>query len=398
MSRMAKLAALVLLLAGASSALGACQAIAGIEERTYQPVTAGAAGADPNQPPSQECVDYCEKAKTTCHTALDGTDVPGGVLYLTDEACLATCQQLLNADPKSISCRVQQLRSVSTGEDPDRYCANAGPGGNGVCGSNCQNYCQLFKGVCREQFEKYAPTSEGDDGIATCVSKCAGLTDTGYFDTTKSATGNYFGDTLQCRLVHTCSSIVDSTLSIANSPHCQHAEFKAAEKCLDDPMAKPDCEKFCHFERVECPNNLIYESQEQCEAVCGALPSGHIGDTVENTVGCRMYHTYNSMIDPAGHCSHTGPGGDGHCGDHDGGNCESYCMLLDKACKAGFDAKFADQAACQADCAKLDGSGYESGYSTAAKGNNLQCRLLHVSRALTESAECGAAQGAAPCK
>jgi len=392
MSRIARIAALALALVGASYALGACQSIAGIEERTYVPGDSGAAGTSADAGDSPECVEYCDTAKAVCQTAMDGTIVPGGVLYLSDEACLATCRRLLEADPNSVACRMRQLNFVDTGEDVQRYCANAGPGGNGVCGSNCENYCRLFKDACLEEFEKYAPNSKEDDGIAVCVSKCEGLTDTGFFDTTKTATGNYLGDTVQCRLVHTCSSMLDP------ATHCSHAEFKAADKCLDDPKAEPDCEKFCHFEMTECADHPMYEDETQCKAVCAALDPGEIGDTTQNTVGCRMYHTYNSMIDPA-HCLHTGPGGDGHCGDRDGGNCESYCGLLEKACKSDFDDTFGDAATCQTECLKLDGAEYEAGYTINATGNNLQCRLLNVSRALSNPNKyCASARGAGSCK
>jgi len=398
MSRIAKLTGWGLLLAVLGSALAACQTIAGIEDRHYEASNAGAAGSGGQGQPvaSPECVEYCNKAKTVCQTALDGTTVPSGILYLSDEACLATCRQmpLQGMNKNSVACRMQQLRFVDTGEDEPRYCANAGPGGNGVCGSNCENYCQLFKAACGEEFEKYAPTSEGDDGMEVCVSKCLGLEDTMLFDSTKSASGNYYGDTLQCRLVHTSSSLLDPMT------HCSHAEFKPLDKCVDDPMATPDCKKFCHLELAQCVDFPAYESEDQCEAVCNALPPGKISDQTQNTVGCRLYHSYNSILDPQSHCAHTSPGGDGHCGARDTGNCESYCLLLQKACEADFDADFSDQAECQSECQKLDGAGYESGYTTSAtSGNNLQCRLLNVSRALSNPSKyCGAAKGAAPCR
>jgi len=402
MSRIARLSVFSVVFAVAAGSLGACQAIAGIEDRTYvAPPSSGgetgSAGTGSQEPPSPECVEYCNKAKNVCQTDQSGNTVTNGVLYLSDEACLATCKHmpLTGADQNSVACRMQQLRFVDTGEDVPRYCANAGPGGNGACGSNCENYCQLFKAACKDEFEKYAPTSAEDDGIATCVSKCLGLTDTGLFDSTMN--GNYLGDTLQCRLVHTCSSMLDP------ATHCSHAELKPQTKCVDDPMAAPDCKKFCRLDLAECSEAgfPVYENEDQCVAVCEALEPGHIGDKSENTAGCRMYHAYNSMLDPKTHCAHTGPGGDGHCVDgdkHDAGNCQSYCRLLETACKDDFDGSFADQADCQADCAQLKGAGADSNYSITAKGNNLQCRLLHVSRALTNSKECAAAQGAAPCK
>ncbi len=195
-----------------------------------------------------------------------------------------------------------------------------------------------------------------------CVSKCQGLVDTGLYDSTDA--GNYSGDTLQCRIVHTTAATIDP------DTHCDHAALKST-LCADDPTAQPDCDTFCHLEMAECTvanGNPIYESAAQCKAVCEALDPGNLGDQMENTVGCRMYHSYNSVVDPNTHCSHTGPGGDGHCGSTglpasgNTGNCESYCHLLETACKDDFDQSFTDQTACQKACVKIDGAGPSVGY------------------------------------
>jgi hypothetical protein len=390
MSRIARLAALTLALGGASSALGACQEIAGIEERTYVPQATG--GGSSEVPASPQCRSYCAKARMVCDE----------LLYRTDKACLATCalMPLEGLDKDSVACREHQLdNAIQTNEDLELYCANAGPSGNGACGSSCENYCRLFSDACPNDFKKYAAIAqEGDDGTAVCVSRCLGLADTRLYDARDS--GNYLGDTLQCRIVHATSATLEP------AGHCGHAEIKST-KCLSDPKEEPDCAAFCRLEMAECTvanGYPMYESQAQCQAVCKALPPGHYGDTVENTVGCRMYHAYNSAVDPKNHCSHTSPGGDGHCGSSalpksgNTGNCESYCLLLARACSADFEGRFADQTECQADCVGLDGAGPSLGYTTAATGDNVQCRLLHVSRALTNpTKECAAAQGAAPC-
>src|SRR6188768_1229083 len=201
MSRSARIAALVLALAGASSVLGACQSLAGIEDRSYVAVDAGS-DSDAGDLPSQECQKYCSDSREVC----------GDLLYRTDEVCLATCAvlPLKGMATNSVACRQQELdRAVQTGEDLERYCANAGPGGNDACGSNCQNYCQLLAQSCSDAFKKYADiAAEGDDGTAVCVAKCQGLVDTHLYDSTDE--GNYLGDTLQCRIVHATSSTIDS--------------------------------------------------------------------------------------------------------------------------------------------------------------------------------------------
>jgi hypothetical protein len=189
--------------------------------------------------------------------------------------------------------------------------------------------------------------------------------------------------------------------------HCGHAALAPTQYCraaLEDP---PDCAEFCRFNLTACTGEFsVYESTEQCMAVCMALDRGLNSNRDENTMGCRSWHTFNSLIDPASHCSHTAPGGDGHCGlDVIGktGNCVAYCTLAEKACPAGFAAKYASQAACQLDCStQPDGFGakLDSKYrlSTATSGNTLQCRILHASRALSDDTACPSALGQGACQ
>jgi hypothetical protein len=231
--------------------------------------------------------------------------------------------------------------------------------------------------------------------VPNCEQACSGLLDVKTFD----VVANHEGNTLQCRLVHVSTATVDPMT------HCPHTQIHPAPPwCIDDQMAPPDCTEFCRINFAACSgDNAVYESMDQCKAVCAALPPGTNGDRDQNTAGCRLYHCYNSLLNPTGHCSHTGPGGDAHCGadmlPDDTGNCHAYCILLEKACGADFATKYGGmQTNCQKDCATLPGAKKESGYNlNAAKmGNTVQCRLLHVSRALDPAAaamECPNALG-----
>lgn len=358
-----------------SGALGACQALAGIDDRKYDPG------------PSASCTAYCTTVKKVC--------TGSSSLYVTDETCYGLCKLLDPGDPNeptgdTLACRAHQLNLAQQTNEPGSaavYCPLAGPATNGACASNCESYCSLFKAACPTGIEP-----------ADCVGRCAGLEDTQSFD----ANTNYYNDTLQCRFVHISAATVDPTT------HCPHAALPANGPCLGNPPSAtvPDCDSFCHLEMIECTGEQQqYESAAQCAAVCNALDRGTADDQSGNTVACRKYHSYNALLDPLTHCSHTGPGGEGHCGSSalpesgSTGNCESYCMLLAKACKSDFDATFANQPACDLDCAKLDGAAPNSNYSIAASGNNVQCRLLYVSRALSDATECAAAEGkVAPCR
>jgi hypothetical protein len=444
MSRFTRILGLALLLGSVGSALGACQAIAGIHDRDSSAVggsagsggsggtagdsasagdnssagdnasagdnsSAGAAGGETG--PSPKCQDYCTKIGNLCTT-------PNSA-YADITTCLGICRlfppgEAIEKTGNTLACRLNQLNNQLITGEPSTLadtCANAGPGGAGVCGSNCESYCQLYQAACQEDQPQLEGTPQYD--ATQCKAACEGLRDTGSFDTDS----NYTGDTLQCRLVHTSAATVNP------KEHCAHAQLQAQGQampapgpCLDDPKkVKPDCDSFCQLELAECRgDNAVYEDPAQCHAVCEALDKGSITDTSQNTVGCRKYHSYNALAVPGTHCPHTGPGGAGHCGSGaaastgDTGNCDSYCLLASKACTltssptSNFTTSFpGGQADCLAECVQLSGAGPSLPYSVAPtlpKGNTLQCRLLHVSRALTKPSECPAALGAAPCQ
>lgn len=374
MMRAANLPLFGALLLATGGLLGGCQALAGIEDRTYEPG------------PSAACKGYCDLAMSVCQGA--------SALYASLDTCYGVCKLMapgdLNEplDEDTVACRTKQLRLATATNEPGgaaEYCALAGPATNGACATNCASYCTLFAAAC--------PTGVVPED---CSAKCLGLKDTGGFDVNT----NFYDDTLQCRFVHISAATVNASDA---SEHCPHAALPANGPCLGkDPMTTvPDCDSFCHLEMTECQGaHQQYESLAQCKDVCKALDKGNASDQSGNTVACRKYHSYNALLDPDTHCSHTGPGGEGHCGSSAApstgstGNCESYCTLLSQACASDFKS----QDACLAECVQLDGAGPNSGYSTAATGDNLQCRLLHVSRALSDPSECAAAEGAAPCR
>jgi len=413
MSRVSRLACVALFLAATGSGLGACQSLAGIEDRTFSG-DAGAAGDTSTTPPSPQCQTYCSLAAEVC----------GGnnAIYADESTCFGVCALLppgeeIEPTGNTVACRVNQLQvaqQVTPGEPATlpSYCAAAGPGGNDKCGSNCESYCLLYAGACQADQPQLGNTQYNQK---TCVEKCQGLTNLDTFDWMST----YTGDTLQCRLTHTSAATVDP------KTHCVHAQLQAQGQanpigpCVDDATTtNPDCDSFCHLELAECTGDFaVYESPEQCAAVCKLLPKGAITDIKENTIGCRKYHSYNALVDPASHCPHTGPGGDGHCGSADAasdetftGNCDSYCILAAGACAAkvpgvaaadSFETHFKTKAACQQACGKLDGAGPNSGYAIAPApaGDTVQCRLLHAARATqTPDTECAAVFGGAPCQ
>jgi hypothetical protein len=360
-----KRAFVVAVLAAVAGALG-CESLAGIEDRTYDL-------ADPSAA-SPACESYCDDVMEFC--------VGPDAAYSGRETCLGTCAKLDPGDSlepagNTLACRAAQAKLAGSVGEPAIYCQRAGPGGDDTCGSNCESYCQLMERSC--------PTQHKD--VPGCVAKCEALNDVNRFDVIE----DHGGDTLQCRLVHVSSATVEP------EDHCPHAQFRPTEPwCIaKDP---PQCADYCRVVMVACTGSLAqYETLGQCMSACAALPPGKLADqTAEtDTVGCRTYHSYSSLADPATHCAHSGPGGDGHCG---GSNCPSYCLVAKSACSAEFAAKFpGDLPACELDCGRKDGAEAESKFSTTNAGSTISCRTLHALRAFADPTECGPALGTGGC-
>jgi len=360
--------------------MGGCASLVGIEDLTYD------AAPPPPPPPSKACVEYCDTVANGCKGVHE--------LYSSNDACLGTCAKLdPDVEPvgNNVGCRKKEAQFAISSEEPQAHCQAAGPGGAPSCGNICDSWCTLLEKTCPKQYRD----------ISNCPRACAALKDRGTYDSKI----DYEGDTIQCRIQHVANANGSAT---APATHCDHAALVSNLHCLAPQNMAPDCAEFCRFNIAGCTGDLaVYESTQQCMAVCAALPPGTNGDRDENTMGCRHWHIFNSIrIDAAAHCAHTGPGGDGHCGlDTTGktGNCESYCILAEKACGAGFAAKYASQTACQLDCSTQPdtfGAKIDSKYRLAAavSGNTLQCRLLHASRALTDDTACPSALGQGACQ
>ena len=360
--------------------IGACQAIAGIEERKAD---VGGAGR------SDECADYCSRVMVACTSQFQ--------VYISEEVCLGLCSHMQTGDPlepiseNTVACRARQAELAEL--EPDVHCMNAGPGGNGECGSDCEAYCQLQAKTCPDQAKDY-PT------LQACEKACSGLTDQQSFD----IDADHEGDTIECRLVHISSAAIQPDM------HCQHAPLAPGGPwCVGNPEVPPTCEEYCNIQIAACgvTGELSqYESKPQCLQACAVFEPGTHADRTEDTIGCRRYHAFNATRAPTMHCSHSGPSGDGHCGDvglpatGSTGNCDSYCQVVKQACPEEFLVTYRTDASCTADCVGLDDAAPDKYYTVAAglgtKG--LHCRLLHAVRGFEDPDACGAAVGASPCE
>lgn len=364
-----------------SLALSACQAVAGIEDRKLDPMLSPRVD-------SRQCKSYCDVVMDAC----TGDDA----VYANREQCLSVCAALDPGDPQefrnenTLACRARQADAAK--DEPKGYCRSAGPGGNGQCGSDCDAYCRVFPQICPKQYE-YRSTEE-------CLRACGALTE----QDTYNLEDDHGGDTIECRLVHMTSASVDPT------NHCAHAPIRPSEPwCVGDPKKPPTCEQYCDIELAACDGTEFaqYESRAQCLAVCAALPPGENPDQAGNTVACRRYHSFNAVTSPALHCYHSGPTGDGHCGDSRSAskneyttNCESYCDLLAQACPSEFGDELGSAEGCMQACVELPEADPESHYSveSALASDGLNCRVLYTTRAFEDRKACASAVGGGDCQ
>lgn len=372
--------------------LSNCQSIVGIKDYTY-------VAENP------ECANYCDLAQANCGGGDSGNY---SSIYTNRETCKAVCNQFDPNQPQtvgfnSLGCRQTLLRGM---EPMD--CPKAGPGGgkppNDSCGTNCDSYCSLYRKICPTQFNK----EFGSDSGAPCADACNALPDTGGYNVASDDTGA----TLQCRFFH-----LSAAAAGIDSPECSQVGLRPSDQCTDAPGSDAFCSNFCTYAINACPGSLaVYENKTQCFNVCKALPPGtDKNDTLQNTMICRSYHISNVLlISRAQHCPHLGPGGDGHCGTDDlvamtTGNCESYCLLREKACP---ESQATPRAQCEQECRNVSGAPANSGYTVnppldagatpgAPLPGTLQCRLLHLARALEHpdmrATDCLAADGGGEC-
>lgn len=356
------------------------------KKKSEEPEDSGIA-ADKN---SELCQDYCSSAMKNCTGEY--------AVYASPEACLAVCAQLPAGEKSdeeganTVACRLEQAKLAGLTREPEVHCPSAGPGGNDQgtglgCGSNCESYCLLQPKICGDIDDE--PVFEAKE----CQRRCAALPNEKNFDVKVHHDGN----NVQCRLVHLSSAAIDSR---AAETHCWHARIspKQDSPCGNPTDVTPSCKQYCDVVANACSGaRAVYESTAECMAACKTFEPGTHEDTVENTLGCRLYHAYSSLDAPKLHCPHAGPSGDGHCG---GDNCETYCPLIEAACPEAYAAEFPATSDCLEACALLEGAEKDQGYAleSPSDGDNVQCRIRYAVKALKNDRECVSAMGGGSCK
>ncbi len=118
-----------------------------------------------------------------------------------------------DTDGNTLACRIYHGNAPAAG-DPATHCVHAGPTGGNVCGSWCENYCDLSLELCT------GGNAHGYTDTNDCVTKCGG------FDATGNA-GDALYDTVQCRIYH-----AGAPAAADAATHCPHAGEVPTSQCV----------------------------------------------------------------------------------------------------------------------------------------------------------------------
>ncbi|MEZ4294717.1 MAG: hypothetical protein R3B70_07050 [Polyangiaceae bacterium] len=158
------------------------------------------------------CDDYCAAVATNC--TADQSQ------YGDDAACKAICAKFPigtvdEQSGNSLGCRTYHGGTPAAG-DPGTHCPHAGPLGGGVCGNDCDNFCDLVDALCSGQASPpYTSKTE-------CMTACAAFPGTGTVPYNSTVTS---GNSLACRMYHLT---VGSTSASNLETHCPHTAAVSA--------------------------------------------------------------------------------------------------------------------------------------------------------------------------
>jgi hypothetical protein len=160
------------------------------------------ASADTGTGGALTCQDYCTTVMANC-TATNQQ-------FTGMDQCLGSCKAYPVGAASDKAGNTLGCRSYHAGAakaDATTHCVHSGPGGAGVCGANCDGYCQIAMMYCTapNQAAVYAT-------LAECKTACAAFPDTAKLDVTNT--------TLQEQKQVACLLYHSQEASVAPADHC----------------------------------------------------------------------------------------------------------------------------------------------------------------------------------
>lgn len=172
----------------------------------------GGDGGNTDAAAAPTCSDYCTTIATNC----TGTNL----MYANTAECMATCSKFTagtvgQTSGNTLGCRLYHAgNAAGSMQNANTHCRHGGPGGDGLCGSNCEGFCTIVQGSCAGQ----ASPPYADMGA--CMTACGNYATTPIYVAPQTG-----GNHLTCRLYHATAA--------ANAPaqHCSHTSMAGGGVC-----------------------------------------------------------------------------------------------------------------------------------------------------------------------
>jgi len=169
----------------------------------------GSSDTTPDAAASAACTDYCTAILANCGT--------GHAQYSGMDQCMASCAAFPagntgDTSGDSVACRTYHAMAAAT--DPDTHCPHAGPSGDGVCGTDCEGYCDLASTYCVGANQVYTDRAQ-------CMSVCEATPNTVRFVDAADAT------------------LEASDQQVCLVYHAQEGSVAPADHCLGDLTLRP---------------------------------------------------------------------------------------------------------------------------------------------------------------
>jgi hypothetical protein len=119
----------------------------------------------------------------------------GNQQYTDLQNCMNTCKAIpvgaaSDTSGNTLGCRLNHAKLAKS--DPVTHCPHAGPGGAGVCGDDCDGFCQIAMMYCTA-----ANSAAVYSSLSDCKTQCAAFPDTEKFNI-----GVQADDSVACLLYH----------------------------------------------------------------------------------------------------------------------------------------------------------------------------------------------------
>jgi hypothetical protein len=173
----------------------------------------GGEGGDEGEHSSEDpCDEYCDEMQNEC---------TGEAEQYRDRAqCLKICHFFPSgedggSDENSVACRLKYVKKTQygLGAEVTAYCRQAGPSGDGKCGTDCEAFCSVMMQVCTEEVAGPNHFESTAECLATCDALPAPAV---HYSNNDPAVSD--GNHALCRLFH-----VNSAAMADAEEHCEHA-------------------------------------------------------------------------------------------------------------------------------------------------------------------------------